>query len=78
MKIVSALQLKNRQRYIHETEYKNKLVSDNVQRRRTVTPPTIFVQLCTFTILLMKFLSVYNFTTVKVIFMKYKAASDDV
>ena len=30
MKIVSAVQLKNRQRYFHETGYKNKLVSDNV------------------------------------------------
>ena len=38
---MSAVQLKNRQRYFHETGYKNKLVSDNVQRTKTVTPPTI-------------------------------------
>ena len=43
MKIVSTLQLKNRQTYFHETGYKNKLVSDNVQK--TVTPPSIFVKL---------------------------------
>ena len=41
---MSAVQLKNRQRYFHETGYKNKLVSDNVQRTKTVTPPTIFVK----------------------------------
>ena len=41
IKILSALQLKNVQRYFHETGYKNKLVSDNVQRTRTVTPPLL-------------------------------------
>ena len=40
-KIMFALQLINRQRYFHETGLKNKLVSDNVQKTRTVTPPTI-------------------------------------
>ena len=54
MKFVSTLPLKNRQRYVHETGYKNKLVSDNVQRKGTVTPPTIFVKLCPFEIFLMK------------------------
>ena len=54
---MSAVQLKNRQRYLYETGYKNKLVSDNVQRTKTVTPPTIFVKLCPFEILLMKVLS---------------------
>ena len=34
-----------------------KLVSNNVQRTRTVTPPTIFVKLCPFEIFLMKILS---------------------
>ena len=57
MKIESALQLKNRQRYFHETEYKYKLVSDNVQRTRTVTPSIIFVKLCPFEIFQMKTLS---------------------
>ena len=56
MKILSALQLKNRQRYFHETGYKNKLVSDNMQRTRTVTSPTIFVKLCPFEIFLTKIL----------------------
>ena len=54
---MSAVQLKNRQRYFHETGYKNKLVSDNVQRTKTVTPPTIFVKLCPFEIFLMKVLT---------------------
>ena len=54
---MSAVQLKNRQIYFHETGYKNKLVSDNVQRTKTVTPPTIFVKLCPFEIFLMKVLS---------------------
>ena len=56
---MSAVQLKNRKRYFHETGYKNKLhvVSDNVQRTKTVTPPTIFVKLCPFEIFLMKVLS---------------------
>ena len=58
MKIMSALQLKNRQRYFHDTGYKkNKLVSDNRQTTRTETPPTIFVKLCPFEIFLMKTLS---------------------
>ena len=54
---MSVVQLKNRQRYFHETGYKNKLVSDNVQRTKTVTPPTIFVKLCPFEIFLMEVLS---------------------
>ena len=54
---MSAVQLKNRQRYFHETGYKNKLVSDNVQRTKAVTPPTIFVKLCPFEIFPMKVLS---------------------
>ena len=53
---MSAVQLKNRQRYFHETGYENKLVSDNVQRTKTVSPPTIFVKLCPFEIFLMKVL----------------------
>ena len=57
MKIMSALQLKNRHRYFHETGYKNKLVPDNVQSTRTVAPPSIFVKLCPFEIFLMKILS---------------------
>ena len=40
-----------------ETGYKNKLVSDNVQRTRSVTPPKIFVKLCPFEIFLEKILS---------------------
>ena len=44
MKIISTLQLKNRQTYFHETGYKCKLVSDNMQETRTVTPSTIFVK----------------------------------
>ncbi|MEW8247470.1 MAG: hypothetical protein AB2768_15680, partial [Candidatus Thiodiazotropha endolucinida] len=38
--IMSAVQLKNRQRYFHETGYKKRLVSDNVQRTKTVTSPS--------------------------------------
>ena len=68
--IVSTLQLKNRQRYFNETGYENKLVSDNVQRTRTVTPPTIFVKLCLFEIFLRKSCPFCNFNTVMDIFMK--------
>ena len=64
MKIVSTLQLQNRQRYFHEHGYKNELVSDIVQRTRTVTPHTVFVKICPFEMFLMKILSV------KDIFMK--------
>ena len=70
MKIVSAVQLKNRRRYFHETGYKNKLVSGIVHRTKTVTPPTIFVKLCPFEIFLMKTCLLYNSTTLKDIFMK--------
>ena len=38
IKNVSSLQLKNRLRYFHEAGYKNKVVSDNVQSTRTITP----------------------------------------
>ena len=49
--------LKNRQRYFRGTGYKNKLLSDNVQRTKTEKPPTIFVKLCPFEIFLIKVLS---------------------
>ena len=78
IKIMSALQLKNSHRYFHETEKQSKLVSDNVQRTRTVTPPTIFVKLYPFEIFLMKSCLLYYFNTVKNTFVKLGTASDDV
>ena len=36
---------------------KNKLVSDNLQRTRTATPPTTFVKLCLLKLFLIKILS---------------------
>ena len=42
MKIMSALQLKYRREYFHETLYKYEPSSDDVQRIRTVTPPHFF------------------------------------
>ena len=72
MEIMSTLHFINRQRYFRETGYKNKLATDNVQRTRTIIPPTVFVKLCPFEIFLMKILSALlcNFTIVKDIFMK--------
>ena len=79
MKTVSAQQVKNCQRYSHETGYKNKLVSDNVQRTRTVTPPTSFMKLCPFEIFLMNILFVlYHQGYFHETWYKYKAASDNV
>ena len=69
MKIVSAQQLKNRQTYFHESGYKNKLVSDNVQKTRTVTPPIFFVKLCPLKYFLLDFFLLYN-NTLNDIFMK--------
>ena len=54
MKIVSAIQLKNRRKYFHGTGYKSKPILDDVQRIRTLTPSTIFAELCPFKIFLMK------------------------
>ena len=68
MKILSALQLNNRQRYFHETWDKKKPLSDDVQRIKTVTPFMIFAELYPFEIVLGQ---IYNFNTINDIFMTF-------
>ena len=57
LKIVSALLLQYCPEYFHETLYKYKPLSDNVQRKRTITPPTYFTELCPFENFPMKIVS---------------------
>ena len=82
MKTMSALRLKNHHSYFHETGYKNKPLSDNMQRIRTVTPPIIFAESCPFEIYLMKINLVRSVTLIlsRIVhetWYKYKAASDE-
>ena len=57
LKIVSALLLQYCPEYFHETLYKYKPLSDNVQRKRTITPLTFFTELCPFENFHMKIVS---------------------
>ena len=57
MKIVSALQLKNRLRYSHKTWYKCKSSSDDVQKIGTESLPTFITELRSSEIISMKVVS---------------------
>ena len=54
MKILSALELFYCQEYFHESLYKYKQSSDNVQSKRTVTASTLLTELCPFEFFPMK------------------------
>ena len=82
MKIMSAVQLKNRQRYFHETWYKCEQSSDNVQRTRIETPTTFFTELCPSEIINMKIVLVLKSQNrqryIHETRYKYKPLPDDV